>query len=395
MPEPKSATPRLPKKVSLGSWLRWAVGILGSPLLLVATLLLAGLVYKTVVRAEAVQAAFALPDPNIPLKLPRDLAARPEFRTEWWRYHGQVSGASGDNFAINFSFTQEWQPKNRLAGLFLWPSLKKMCDAWFSITDFQRKAFVYYERSGTADERSVGSSAEEYQLRFGDWLVEKANNGHRLAIRQNGQGFELVALPEKQGILQGQAGYNWRGLDGAPVYFLTYPRMALKGTLTLAGKEYRVAGSAWLDHESTSYELPPSTIGWDRFSLQLENNHELFLLIWRLKDGTAAPDCPATLILPDGSLVNLDQTSYEIKTVKYWFSARTKTAYPCAWTIRLPDNRAELNLVSQVEDQELLLHNGKQALWMGPCAVRGTWNNWPITGKGFAELAGYRKPVAP
>ena len=56
-----------------------------------------------------------------------------------------------------------------------------------------------------------------------------------------------------------------------------------------------------MDHEFGSGDLADNLVGWDWFSLQLDNNHEIMAYGLRRADSTFDPASSGTLVLPNGS----------------------------------------------------------------------------------------------
>ena len=60
-------------------------------------------------------------------------------------------------------------------------------------------------------------------------------------------------------------------------------------------------GLSWMDHEWSTSALGAEQVGWDWFSLQLDDNTELMLFQLRRADGTVDAFSSGTLIAADGS----------------------------------------------------------------------------------------------
>ena len=55
-----------------------------------------------------------------------------------------------------------------------------------------------------------------------------------------------------------------------------------------------------MDHEWFTEQLAPDQVGWDWFSVQLDNNTELMLFELRRKDGSIDPYSSGTFIDAEG-----------------------------------------------------------------------------------------------
>ncbi len=63
-----------------------------------------------------------------------------------------------------------------------------------------------------------------------------------------------------------------------------------------AHPEVEVAGEAWFDHEWSTSALGAGAVGWDWFSLQLDDGRELMLFQIRREDGSVEPVSGGTLV---------------------------------------------------------------------------------------------------
>jgi len=79
--------------------------------------------------------------------------------------------------------------------------------------------------------------------------------------------------------------------------------MQTEGALTIDGKKAKVRGLTWMDHEFGSNQLHEDQVGWDWFSIQLDNQTELMLYLMRRKDGSTDPYSSGTLVKADGTIV--------------------------------------------------------------------------------------------
>ena len=114
-------------------------------------------------------------------------------------------------------------------------------------------------------------------MRLNDWSAA-AEGGTaerprlRLRARDEGQGLALALEPLKDRVGHGQDGYSPKGPQpGNASMYLSFTRLAATGALTVAGRSRPVAGLAWMDHEWSTSALGEDQVGWDWFSLQLDD----------------------------------------------------------------------------------------------------------------------------
>ena len=112
--------------------------------------------------------------------------------------------------------------------------------------------------------------------------------------------LNLAAL--KPPVLQGDRGYSRKGPEpGNASYYFSLTRLATEGTVTVDGKPFTVDGLSWMDHEWSTSALGAEQVGWDWFSIQLDDNAELMVFQLRRADGSVDAFSSGTLIAADGS----------------------------------------------------------------------------------------------
>ena len=151
-----------------------------------------------------------------------------------------------------------------------------------------------------------------------------------------------------------------------------------------------------MDHEFGSNQLRDYQVGWDWFSVQLDNQMELMLYIIRHRDGRADPTSSGTLIYPDGSSEHLPLSSFQIEARGTWQSKKSGTTYPSGWKLKVPGKKLELKLVPTVKDQELTTRKSTLVnYWEGSVRVQGRFEDKDVKGRGYVELTGYDAEFRP
>src|SRR5690606_12579592 len=82
-------------------------------------------------------------------------------------------------------------------------------------------------------------------------------------------------------------------------------RLPLAGAIELGGERHEVRGLGWLDREWSTSALAPEQVGWDWFSLQLDDGSEVMWYQLRRRDGSIDPWSRGSLVLPDGAVTPL------------------------------------------------------------------------------------------
>lgn len=151
-----------------------------------------------------------------------------------------------------------------------------------------------------------------------------------------------------------------------------------------------MTGQSWMDHEFFSSDLDTTLVGWDWFSLQLDDRTELMLYRLRGKSGADDDWVSGSWIDADGNAKPLRPEEIVIEATASWTSPQTGTTYPAAWTIRVPTLDLALTARPTVAAQELDTQGSTGVLyWEGSLDVTGRRAGRGINGVGYAELTGY------
>jgi predicted secreted hydrolase len=149
-----------------------------------------------------------------------------------------------------------------------------------------------------------------------------------------------------------------------------------------------------MDHEFGSADLDKDLVGWDWFSLQLDDQRELMLYRLRRADGSAHPASSGTLIDRDGRGHHLLIGDFTLEPTSYWTSQTSHARYPQRWRLTIPSQQLSLELVPRMAEQELsTTHSTQVTYWEGAIETTGTAQGKPIHGQGYMELVGYAERV--
>ena len=126
-------------------------------------------------------------------------------------------------------------------------------------------------------------------------------------------------------------------------------------------------------------------VGWDWFSLQLDDESELMLYLLRYEDGRLEPASSGTVVGPDGSKQSLKLEDFVVESAET-HKVESGNVYPSRWRVQVPQVGLELEVVPKMAEQEM---SGRVPYWEGAVKVQGSRNGQPIEGHGFVELTGY------
>ena len=346
---------------------------------------------------RADSAGFLPASPSYELSFPRDHAPHPGFRTEWWYFTGNLSTKDPEarEFGFQLTFFRSGlvpQPTERSSPL-------ASSEAWmahFALTDFAGNRTHHAERFARGAPGFAGplSAKNPADLGVGDWQIQALENlgkektpSFRLIASEPDFSIDLLLTSTKRLVPQGRNGYSRKGSgESQASHYVSATRMSASGTVGLGPGTQQVEGSAWLDREWTSSLLGEDQLGWDWFSIQLDDGTDLMAYRMRLADGGIDPTAHGSLTRADGRSRNLSANEYKIVDTGAWTSPQTGVRYPADWTLSVPSQELELVLEVPVDDCEI---GTTYRYWEGPIRVRGTRAGGQVSGVGYAELVGY------
>jgi predicted secreted hydrolase len=141
-----------------------------------------------------------------------------------------------------------------------------------------------------------------------------------------------------------------------------------------------------MDHEFSTSALSRNQVGWDWFSIQMDDGSELMVFQIRRSDGSVDPFSSGTFVRPDGSTLHLRLDDFDLEVGADWKSQASGAIYPAAWRLNVPSLGLRLQIEPLMANQEL---NLSYAYWEGAVTVAGNLGGEVVTGKGYVELTGY------
>jgi predicted secreted hydrolase len=324
---------------------------------------------------------------------PADHGAHDGFRTEWWYVTGNLFAADGRAFGVQLTFF-----RNALTALPADPASRsrwRSAHVWmahFALSDEKNGSFRFAERFAREAVGLAGATSAPFRVALEDWSLASAGSNDaafsplRLRARDDDFAVDLELEVQKPPVLQGDHGLSQKGAaPGNASYYYSVPRLAARGTVTLAGLAKPVTGEAWLDREWSTSALGSEIAGWDWFALQLDDGRELMFYALRRKDGGIDPLSRGSLVAADGGARTLRPEELSLRPLSTWTSPGGAT-YPARWSLVVPGEGLDLELTPRVEGQELAV---TVRYWEGAVAVRGVSRGRPIAGHGFVEMTGY------
>jgi predicted secreted hydrolase len=346
-------------------------------------------VSATLISNQEISAGFMRADGVKPWSFPQDFGPHPEFQTEWWYYTGNLESQDGRHFGYQLTFFRRalTPAKERLERKSVWAS-DQVYMAHFAISDSISGSHYAFERFSRAGADLAGAKADPYQVWLENWSVRQIDpNQYKLVAQQDGVTIDLILKDEKGPILHGDSGYSRKGPQaGNASYYFSQTRLISEGKIGISAEDFHVNGLSWMDHEFSSNALSAGQIGWDWFSIQLDEGSELMVFQIRHSDGSIDEHSSGTLINPDGSTQSLVLDNFTIRSQDKWRSPDTGADYPVAWDIEIPDMDLRLSLKAKLLNQEL---DFSYAYWEGAVVVSGMYKDKEVQGVGFVEMTGY------
>jgi len=262
--------------------------------------------------------------------------------------------------------------------------------AHFAITDGRKEVFHSSERFSRSAIGLAGAQVRPFRVWLGDWeLLGTREAMFPLTLRaEDGRvALDLVLIPEKPLVLQGDRGFSRKGPEpGNASFYYSFSRLTASGTLDLGGAPFPVEGSAWLDREWSTSALSGDQRGWDWFALQLDDGWDLML--YRIRDGNGEMDpySDAVLIDPGGGSTRITADSLDLRVLQSWRSPLDGTEYPLRWSVSLLSRETALEVSPLIPDQEFA-HTFRY--WEGAVRVEGVRGGKPVSGVGYVEMTGY------
>ena len=322
---------------------------------------------------------------------PRDHGPHPEFKTEWWYYTGNLATRQGRRFGYQLTFFRIGLHPEPVERPSAWAA-NQIYMAHFAVTDPQESRFRYDERFSRAAQGLAGAQAAPFRVWLDHWLAEGAGETAlpmHLYATGGGVGIDLLLDSAKRPVLQGDGGLSQKSAEpGNASYYYSLTRMPTRGIIHIDEERYEVVGHSWLDREWSTSALGENQVGWDWFSLQLDDGRELMYYQLRRTDGRADPLSSGVLVAPDGAVRRLLPRDLEIEVLGNWVSPHSGARYPVRWRLRLPHQGLNLTIAPLMVDQEL---QTTVRYWEGAVAVQGTDQNGSVGGLGYVELTGYAK----
>ncbi len=344
-------------------------------------------------------AGFARALAPMTLQFPRDHGAHPEYQIEWWYYTGNLQADDGKAFGYQltfFRFALTPQMPERTSHF----ATNQVYMAHFAVTDAAQGEYFCFERRSRGAGGLAGATGEPtYKVWLEDWsATETEPDVMRLHVPSTSDhieaesqiGLSLDLRQTRPPILHGDRGLSQKGPElGNATYYYSLVGMETAGEITVNGRTVAVRGISWMDHEFGTSFLGEGFVGWDWFSLQLEDGTALMLYCLRRSDQSCDPQTfEGTLVYPDGRQLRVRKTDFTLTPTRQWTSPESGATYPSGWDITFPELTIALQVEPLIPNQEF---RASFTYWEGAVQVSGQIGGAVVSGHGYVELTGYER----
>jgi predicted secreted hydrolase len=325
--------------------------------------------------------------PFPPLSFPRDHGAHKEFRTEWWYMTGTLQSDAQQAFGFQITFFRSrvdlaQSSTSRFAA-------KQLIFAHAALTDVKAGMLLHDDRITREGFGIAAASDADTDVQIRDWFlsrVRRYENAYSTRVATKDFALDLTATPTQPLLLQGKGGYSRKGPDAAQAsYYYSQPQLAISGSLLLQGKQQKVQGTAWLDHEWSEAILHPDAVGWDWIGINLDDGAALTAFQLRRKDGTALW-AGGSYRAKNGVTRTFSETEVRFEAQAFWTSPASKARYPTRWKAYTP--AGNYTVASVIPAQELDSRKSTGTIyWEG---LSDLLNESGLrVGRGYLEMTGY------
>jgi predicted secreted hydrolase len=193
-------------------------------------------------------------------------------------------------------------------------------------------------------------------------------------------------------IKQGDNGYSKKTQDERlRSYYYSQPFINAEGTLNIEGNSVKVTGKGWFDHEWTSHLANSEAMGWDWFSLHLDDGSKLMAFrmhamnknMKNSKSKHSEIFTTASYIAENGTKETIEQANVSITPTAYETinEGESLRSVPTAWHIQIPMKDIDVSIRPFKESQ---WNQSLFPYYEGRVEIKGSHSV-----SGFMELTGY------
>lgn len=324
-----------------------------------------------------------------PFEFPRDHGPHNRFRSEWWYFTGNLDDDIGRHYGFQLTFFRFGLSRPVLERDSAW-STSNIYMGHFALTDVSERKLISFERLSREALGLAGATATPFQVWIDHWRIQSSPDSlfpMALHASEDEVSLTLEVESDKPMVIQGEQGLSQKSDEpGNASYYYSFTRLTVNGRLKIRkGEDKAVTGTAWMDREWSTSALSANQVGWDWFSIQLDDDTELMFYRFRRHDGALDRHSAGVFVDAQHRTRRLEASDVELEVVEQWTN-RQGIQYPVRWRIRVPQEHLELEVDAYVFNQEI---NHSVRYWEGAVSVHGVRAGRTIAGDGYLEMTGY------
>ena len=327
--------------------------------------------------------------PGYRIELPRDEGSHPRFKTEWWYLTGWLENAAGEPLGFQLTFFRsrtgiDEDNPSRFA-------LRQVLFAHLAVSDPDRGSLLHYEKSARPGFGLADAAEGMLDVHIDGWRLRREGDSYYAVASAGDLKLDLRLQPTAPPLLQGDRGFSQKGPDPRSAsYYYSLPQLAVTGRIAIEGREQKVRGVAWFDHEWSGAIVDERAEGWDWVGLNLDDGGAAMISQMRGEQGSELWAAATWRASRDGEAVIYQPQDVAWKPLRHWRSPRTGIRYPVEWQVTVGDRVVTLRPL--MDDQENDTSNSTGTVyWEG--AVRAFDQQNEQIGLGYLELTGYGEKI--
>jgi predicted secreted hydrolase len=308
-----------------------------------------------------------------PINFATDQGEHKNKLSEWWYYNGHLNSQAGESYGYELCLF-------RVTPLIYFVHI--------AVTDEKNKKFHFVREYFTPSK--VKTSTVQGDISYGSIAGTEQNGEFKYNIHGAVENFslDLNLQLKKQPLL-----FSGTGLvdmpEGTDSYYYSLTHLETTGTLTKDGKSTPVKGISWMDHQWGNFVA--YFVGWDWFSLQMNDNTEYNLVASRDGNGNKLQEY-VNIFDPNSNASYAKQL--DIKRLDWWTSPDTGKLYANKWELKLPASGETFLIEPTVPGQELFrrkIYDIPKPYWEGSCKVTKILpDGKTVQGVGYVEQFPYK-----
>jgi predicted secreted hydrolase len=323
--------------------------------------------------------------PGYTLAFPRDEGSHPQFRTEWWYLTGWLQTERGEplGFQITFFRTRPGIDESNPSRF----AARQLLFAHVAVSDPKRGTLLRAARSARAGFGLAEAAEGTLAVQIDDWSLRQDGERYRAVAATDELSLELDCVSTQAPLLHGRNGFSQKSpKPELATYYYSLPQLQTSGRVVIGGREHRVTGVAWFDHEWSSRIMDDSVRGWDWVGLNLDGGGAA--IVQRMRNEAGQQHWAGATLRESGRAAATVYSPQDIAwtPLRRWRSPRTGVVYPVEWKISLAGRTIVLRPLMDDQENDARASTGT-LYWEG--AVRAFDERDRPIGRGYLELTGY------